>query len=118
MQIYKKNISTYEKKYLVSLLIFFHLLVKLTLKISSLMVLKMEAYANKYSFVWRKAIEKSKEKLQEKIKNHFLLYGISVNDDYLYYLSIFKKYLKEKISNKAIKFIIQQQKEITGSTRI
>lgn len=31
----------------------------------------MEAYANKYSFVWRKVIEKSKEKLQEKIKNHF-----------------------------------------------
>ena len=32
---------------------------------------KIETYANKYSFVWRKAIEKSKEKLQEKIRSHF-----------------------------------------------
>ena len=66
---------------------------------------KIEAYANKYSFVWRKSIEKSKEKLQEKIKNHFLLYGVSVNDDYLYCLLILQKYLKEMISNEAIKFV-------------
>ena len=81
MQIYKK-ISPLMKNILSKFVDFLSSIGEINFENIFIDGTKIEAYANKYSFVWRKVIEKSKEKLQEKIRSHFLLYGISVNDDY------------------------------------
>ena len=61
---------------------------------------KIEAYANRYSFVWRGSIEKWQEKLIEKIKEELGLSNSLIPDQALQAVTtIFnqlRKYCKEK----------------------
>ena len=69
---------------------------------------KIEAYANKYTFVWKKSIEKYKAKLEEKI----MLMILEFNSDFdLQYDNFFEIY--SYLSNLNIKIVKGREKKYT-----
>ena len=78
---------------------------------------KIEAYANRYSFVWRGSIEKWQEKLIEKIKKEL---GLSKNltpDQVLQAVTTIFNQLRKYCKQKKIKFVYGKGKRKTKEQR-
>ena len=78
---------------------------------------KIEAYANRYSFVWRGSIEKWQEKLIEKIKEELGLSKSLIPDQVLQAVTTIFKQLRKKCKQKKIKFIYGKGKRKTREQR-
>ena len=66
---------------------------------------KIEAYANRYSFVWRGSIEKWQEKLIEKIKEELGLSKSLIPDQVLQAVTTIFNQLRKYCKEKKIKFV-------------
>ena len=71
---------------------------------------KMEAYANRYSFVWRGSIEKYQEKLRKKIIEQLKLNKDLTPSQVLEVVKIVFKQVEEECKNKSIEFVYGQGK--------
>ena len=78
---------------------------------------KIEAYANRYSFVWRGSIEKWQEKLIEKIKEELGLSKSLIPDQVLQAVTTIFKQLRKKCKQKKIKFVYGKGKRKTREQR-
>ena len=78
---------------------------------------KIEAYANRYSFVWRGSIEKWQEKLIEKIKEELGLSKSLIPDQVLQAVTTIFKQLRKKCKQKKIKFVYGKGKRKTKEQR-
>ena len=61
---------------------------------------KIEAYANKYSFVWKKSTLKYKERLEENI---------------LQLIDEFNKYFNKELDSKFIKFMVEAKEKVRNN---
>ena len=78
---------------------------------------KIEAYANRYSFVWRGSIEKWQEKLIEKIKEELGLSKSLIPDQVLQAVTTIFKQLRKNCKQKKIKFVYGKGKRKTREQR-
>lgn len=78
---------------------------------------KIEAYANRYSFVWRGSIEKWQEKLIEKIKEELGLSKSLIPDQVLQAVTTIFKQLRKYCKEKKIKFVYGRGKRKTKEQR-
>ena len=78
---------------------------------------KIEAYANRYSFVWRGSIEKWQEKLIEKIKEELGLSKSLIPDQVLQAVTTIFKQLRKYCKEKKIKFVYGKGKRKTKEQR-
>ena len=78
---------------------------------------KIEAYANRYSFVWRGSIEKWQEKLIEKIKEELGLSKSLIPDQVLQAVTTIFKQLIKNCKQKKIKFVYGKGKRKTREQR-
>ena len=78
---------------------------------------KIEAYANRYSFVWRGSIEKWQEKLIEKIKEELGLSKSLIPDQVLQAVTTIFNQLRKYCKQKKIKFVYGKGKRKTKEQR-
>lgn len=78
---------------------------------------KIEAYANRYSFVWRGSIEKWQEKLIEKIKEELGLSKSLIPDQVLQAVTTIFNQLRKYCKEKKIKFVYGKGKRKTKEQR-
>ena len=78
---------------------------------------KIEAYANRYSFVWRGSIEKWQEKLIEKIKEELGLSKSLIPGQVLQAVTTIFKQLRKYCKEKKIKFVYGKGKRKTKEQR-
>lgn len=78
---------------------------------------KIEAYANRYSFVWRGSIEKWQEKLIEKIKEELGLSKSLIPDQVLQAVITIFNQLRKYCKEKKIKFVYGKGKRKTKEQR-
>lgn len=78
---------------------------------------KIEAYANRYSFVWRGSIEKWQEKLIERIKEELGLSKSLIPDQVLQAVTTIFKQLRKYCKEKKIKFVYGKGKRKTKEQR-
>ena len=78
---------------------------------------KIEAYANRYSFVWRGSIEKWQEKLIERIKEELGLSKSLIPDQVLQAVTTIFNQLRKYCKQKKIKFVYGKGKRKTKEQR-
>ena len=78
---------------------------------------KIEAYANRYSFLWRGSIEKWQEKLIEKIKEELGLSKSLIPDQVLQAVTTIFNQLRKYCKEKKIKFVYGKGKRKTKEQR-